>query len=123
MSGIAEKQYMVRKMAAQKDGAAVTFTLTSPGTEDPEAGTWSSGSTSTVTGYASRVRGDAERYQALDLTESEAPTLDFTPDTRGEVPALNSAVSWGGVTYVVRDVNADAPDGTANGCSVVVSRG
>lgn len=122
MSVLAEKQYLVRKMAAQKDGAAVTFTLESPGTEDPEAGTWSSGSTSTVTGYASRVGGDPKRYQALNLIESEAPTLDFTPDTRGSLPALNSSVSWGGVTYFARDLDIDAPDGTSNGARIIVAR-
>lgn len=122
MSALGQKMHLVAKTAAQKDGAAVTFTLTSPGIEDPEAGTWSSGSTSTVTGYASRVRGDVERYQALNLIEAEAPTLEFAPDTYGDLPALNSSVSWGGVSYFVRDIDPVAPDGSVISARVIVAR-
>ena len=123
MSALAQKQHMVSKTAARKPGTAITFTLVDPGTHDPTTGNYTSGSTSTVVGVASRIPGDAERYRALELIESESPTLQFTPDTYGETPALNSSCSWSGVTHYVRDIVPWAPDGSTVSCRVVVTRG
>lgn len=120
---LAVKQHLVSKSASRKTGAAVTFTLENPGTYDRATNTYSGGSSSTVTGYASRVPGDPERYKLLGLTEGESPTLLFTPDTNGDRPELLSTVSWASTTYTVRDVEPWAPDGTARSCRVVVSRG
>jgi hypothetical protein len=103
-------------------GASVTFTLTIPGTYDAATDTWTGGSTSTVTGDAIRTRGNPERYKALELIESESPALLFTPDTYGDLPALNSTVSWNSTTYTVRDVDPIAPDGTAIAARVIVVR-
>lgn len=103
-------------------GAAVTFTLTRPGTFSPSTDTWSTPTETTVTGAAVRVKGSPLTYQRLNLAPSEAPTLLFTPTTYGDVPALGSAVVWGSVTYVVKDVEPLAPDGTAILSRVVVAR-
>lgn len=104
-------------------GAAVTFTVTNPGTYDATTDTYSSDTTSTVAGYALRAAGDPERYRALNLVESENPTLEFVPTTAGEVPPLNATVTFGGFGYVVRDVEPVAQNGTATRARVIVSRG
>jgi hypothetical protein len=122
MTDLAVKQHMVAKVGAAKNGVSVTFTLATPGIYDGTTDTFSSATTSTWTGTAQRVAGDAKRYAELNLVESEAPTLLFTPDTLGDTPALNSSCSFSGVVYVVRDVNPWAPDGTTRTCRVVVSR-
>lgn len=116
------KLHLVHKVAAAKSGATVTFTLTDPGTHDSTTDTWSGATTSTVTGTMERVRGDPERYKVLELVESEAPTFEFTPDTLGEVPALNSVTTFGDVKYVVRDVTPNAPSGTAFSARLILVR-
>jgi hypothetical protein len=103
-------------------GAAVTFTVTNPGTSNPLTGQFTGNSTSTVTGSALRVKGDPKRYEALNLVESEAPTLLFTPTTYGQLPSLEATVTFGGTVYRVRDVDPLAPDGTAILARIVVSR-
>lgn len=123
MSLIGQKQHMVAKMAAQKEGVAVTLTLASAGTEDPEAGTFTSPTSSTMTGYVHRIRGNPERYRDLKLIESESPTLDFTPDTYGDTPSLNASLPWGGVTHFVVAVDPWQPDGSTVSAQLVVSRG
>lgn len=122
MTALAEKQHLVSKVAARKSGVAITFTL-GTGTYNATNDTWSSAGTSTVIGFATRVPGDPVRYQALGLVESEAPTLQFTPDTAGERPALNSSCSFGGATFVVRDVQPWSPAGSDVSSRVIVSRG
>jgi hypothetical protein len=123
VSALTEKQHLVKKMAARKSGTAVTFTKVVEGSYDSSTNTFSGGSTSTVTGYAEQVAGDPERYRALELVETEAPTLDFTPDTYNEEPAQDSTVSWGGVTFKTRDVASWKPAGEVISSSVVVVRG
>ena len=103
-------------------GTAVTFTRTLPGTYDPSTDTWSGGSTTTVAGYAMRVKGNPLQYQALELIQSESPTLLFTPSTYGEMPALGSQVTWNSLAYTVRAVDPVSPDGTAIVARVIVSR-
>lgn len=112
---------MVSKVAARKNGAAITFTL-GTGTYDGATDTWSGGSTSTVVGFGRRVRGNPETYKALELIESEAPTIEFTPDTYGEIPPQGATTSFGGVAYAVRDVDPWAADGNAVSCRVVIAR-
>lgn len=94
-----------------KKGAAVTFTLSSPGTPDPATDTYGDPVVTTVSGLAIRTKGDPKRYEALSLVQSESPMLVFTPTTRGESPPLNSTVSWGGVTFTARDAEPVDPDG------------
>lgn len=102
-------------------GSAVTFTLASAGTYSPTAGTWSSATTATVAGQAVRVKGDPKVYAALELVESEAPTLLFVPTTYGQVPALNSKVTWASTVYTVKHVQVVAPNGSAILSRVVVA--
>ena len=103
-------------------GAAVTFTQTVPGTYDPATDTWTSPSAVTVAGYAIRVKGNPIRYQALELIQSESPTLLFAPTTAGSLPAVGSAVTWNSIAYTVRDVEPVAPDGQPIIARIIVSR-
>jgi hypothetical protein len=105
-----------------RKGAAVTFTLSSPGTYDATTDTYSTPTTSTVAGHAVRVSGNPIKYQSLGLVQSEAPTLLFAPSTFGSQPSLGMTTSWGGVTYTVADVEPVEPDGNAIVCEVVVKR-
>lgn len=103
-------------------GSAVTFTFATPGTYTASTGLFSGETTTTVTGAAIRVTGNPLRYQALGLTQTEAPTLLFAPTTYGSLPVLGASVVFGGVTYTVRDVEPLALDGTALLANIVVSR-
>jgi hypothetical protein len=103
-------------------GAAVTVVATLPGTHVPSTGLFTSPTTTTVAGVAIRTRGIPERYAALGLVESEAPSLLFVPDTYGAIPPLGGVLTWGGVDYTVRDVEPLAPDGTAILSRLVVAR-
>src|SRR5690349_20773149 len=96
-------------------GQAVTATVT---TVSYDASTDTPMNTqSTTAGYAMRIRGDAKRYEALGLTEDESPTLELDFD-----PVLGAELSFGGVTYRVRDVQVTAPAGTTQRARAVVTR-
>ena len=103
-------------------GAAVTFTLGSPGTYDAAADQWTSPSTTTVAGHAIHTRGNPETYRDLGLVEAEAPTLLFVPTTFGEVPDLGYRVTWASVVYTVKQVQPLMPDGTVIMARVVVGK-
>lgn len=96
---------MSRAGLIQFKGAAVTFTHTAPGTHVPSTGRFGAASTSSVAGYAMRVPGDPETYAALELIESKAITLEFTPTTVGGMPTLDSAFTFDSVSYTVRSVD------------------
>lgn len=100
--------------------ARVTFTSTTPGAYNEDTRAFAASVTTTVTGTASRDKGDPKRYQRLNLTPSEAPTLIFVPDTIGDEPELGMTVVFGGATYVVKDVDPIAPAGVSFASSVVV---
>ena len=107
----------------KRKGAAVTFTLTIPGTLDPVTETYSGGSETTVTGYAIRDRGgDPQRYAALELIQSQAPRLLFASTTLGSLPPMNSVTTWGGEPFTVRDVDPIEPDGTALVAYIIIGR-
>ena len=86
--------------------------------------------TSTIAGGAIQVRGTPATYARLGLTESQAPTLLFTPGTYGllawtdEFVRPGDTVEWpdGGTTFTVRDVAPLAPDGIVIFARIVVSR-
>lgn len=103
-------------------GSAVTFTHITPGVYDAGTDTWTDAVDASVSGYAIRTRGNPLRYQALNLVQSESPSLLFAPTTYGAQPVIGSTVTWGGVTYTCRDVEPVEPDGNAIICKVVVSR-
>ena len=107
-----EAQHAAALRMLKAKGAAVTFTLESPGTYDPETDTYTSASTTTVAGYAVRVEGDPEVYSSLGLVEQDAVTLLFAPNTFGETPDLGYTVTWGSVVYTLWQLRPVEPDGT-----------
>ena len=106
---------------------AITFTRTTPGTYNPATSTYSGASATTITGSAIAVRGDPERYVALSLIPSMAPTLLFTPDLytlhsfTPEFVMPGDTVAWNGVTFTVRDVSPVAPDGVVILARIIVA--
>lgn len=106
-----------------RKGAPVTFSHGTPGTYDPATDTTTGGSVATVTGRAMQVAGDPDLYSRLGLIESDNPTLFFKPDTAGEMPPLGASVPWGNETLIVKNVKANAMNGTPTEAFIVVSRG
>jgi len=102
-------------------GVAVAFTYTTPGIYSPTTDTYTGAATITVAGYAVRVEGEPQKYRALDLVESQAPTLLFAPTTTGTLPEQGYKVTWSGKEYVVRDVDPVSPDTTNIIARVVVA--
>ena len=97
-------------------------------TNDPATDTWSSKVETTIAGAAIQVRGDPQRYKALELIESAAPTLFFTP-TDYELQAFTDefvkpgdTCTWNGLTFTARDVTTIAPDGIVIAARIVVSQ-
>lgn len=105
-----------------RKGAAVTFTKVIPGTYDPATDTTGASTTVTVSGYAMRIRGDADEYIRLGLIQSEHPMLSFEPDTPGELPTLGMTVEFGGETLTVEDVDPCAMNGTPTSAHIRCSR-
>ena len=102
---------------------AITFTRTAH-TTDPVTGL-STTSSSTITGSAIQVRGDAQRYDALGLKLDTMPTLFFSPTTYGNEPLPGDTVTWpasNGDVYTVRDVAPIAPDGVLIAARIVIGR-
>ena len=99
-------------------------------TPDPTTGIVTPAET-TITGSAIQVRGDPQRYRALDLNLSTMPTLFFTP-TDYELEANGpdfvmpgDTVPWPSSTspvYTVRDVSPIAPDGVVIAARIVIAR-
>jgi hypothetical protein len=90
---------------------ALTFTRTVPGTYAPGSGTMSGSTTTDYVGAGIRVRGDPQRYKALGLVESEAPTILWTAETYGDpTPPIGAKCSLNGIAYRVRDVSPVDPD-------------
>jgi hypothetical protein len=102
------------------NGVAVTFT-TATRTHTPATDTFGTAVTSTVTGAALRVRGDAKTYREMQLTQSGLVTLLFAPTTYGDLPELGSTVTWEGQTQTVVAVNPVSPDGFAIIARVVLA--
>lgn len=97
----------------------VTFTRASQGSYDAstDAATYT---TTTITGTAVRIPGQAHRYAQLGLVESNAPTLIFIPTYYGQTPEPGDVVTWQSQNYTVRDVQPWGPDGVTLGASVVI---
>ena len=105
----------------QAAGSAVTFSPVG-GAFTPGTGVIGASAVSAVSGYAISSKNNPLTYARLSLSEAEAQTLFFVPSTYGAAPALASTVSWGGVTYAVKDVATVAPNGTAIAARVVIGR-
>lgn len=106
----------------RRKGAAVTFSHGNAGTYDAATDTWSGGSVTSVTGYAMQIAGNPDLYTALNLIESDNPTLLFQPDTVGQLPALGATVLWGPETLTVKNIAPLAMNGTPTAARIVVSR-
>lgn len=76
----------------------------------------------TVTGRAAEIAGDPELYKALSLIESDNPTLQFTPDTVGQMPPLGSSCVWGPDRFTVKNIKRLAMSGVAKAAHIVVGR-
>lgn len=102
-------------------GAAVVFTLETPGVEQPD-GTFASPTTTTVSGYAIENGGDPNEYERLKLTTHEAPRLFFVATTYGEEPVPGMACTWAGKRHTVRSAKPFRPDGVALFTYTIVAR-
>lgn len=102
-------------------GAPVAFTLAGQGAYDPATDTTAPGDDVVITGSAIEKKGSLIRYQALGLVIAKARTLFFVPTTLGDLPPLSAIVVWGGVSYVVKDVQPIAPNGDAIAATVVIA--
>lgn len=94
-----------------RKGAAVTFTLTSPGTYDATTDTYTAATTSTVAGYA--VQDDAASHRkAGEVIGETNVVLLFTPSTRGSLPVAGYTTTWNSTAFtVVRTFREINPDG------------
>jgi hypothetical protein len=107
-------------------GAAVVFTRT-VNVEDTATGLVTP-SVSTIAGSAIRVKGNPDKYQALGLVQSQAPSLFFTPNNYGDCPGPGDTVLWRDpvtqqlATYAVKDVDPIAPDGFVIAARVVIAK-
>lgn len=100
-------------------GAAITWSITTPGTYDETTDTYTTPVTTSCAGSAIEVDGDPNEYRDLELIQSNPVTLFFTPTTYGDMPSLGMTGTWGGVARTVKKVRRLSPDGTAIGCWVI----
>lgn len=104
----------------QMRGEAVTFTLETQSQDNTTGHT--TPTQTTVVGHSLQVAGEAREYEQLGLVGKDARTLEFTPITAGEEPALGSTVSLGGATYTTKRVYPVAPAGVSQTARVIVAR-
>ena len=107
-------------------GFSVSFSR-SVGTVDEATDTVSSSTTTTYTGVALRMPGDARTYAALGLTERDPITLLYATDNYGDalppLGATTSTAALGGGTYTVQSIDPLAPDGSkAITATLVIAR-
>src|SRR5258708_5302724 len=106
----------------------VTFTRTTPGIFNAADGTFGASTTTTITGDAIQVRGNPDRYDALNLVLGSMPTLFFTPtlyDLRAgssDFVLPGDSVQWNLLTYIVKDIDPIAPDGIIIAARIIISR-
>jgi hypothetical protein len=101
-------------------GAAVTFSKTTQA-YDASAGTMTP-STATVAGYALQVSRGQRKNADGALIEGEEIELEFLPATAGQVPAIDSSVTFGGYSYNTVRVGPLTLNGTVSTTRVVVAR-
>lgn len=106
---------------------AVTVTRSRPGTFDATTRTWTSPTSTTITGSAFQKRSNPQRYAALGLNLSTMPTLFFTPDDyelmayTTEFVLPGDSVDWNDLTFKVEAVDPIAPDGFVIAANLIVS--
>ena len=102
-------------------GTAVTFTRETE-TYNQATDVATSASSTSIAGYAIKVKGRPDTYRALSLIESTAPTLFFVPTIYGGRPKEGDAVTWAGDALTVKDVDPLAIDGTVIAARIVCVR-
>jgi hypothetical protein len=105
----------------QAAGAAVVFTLDTPGDEQTD-GTFATPATQTVSGYAIEDGGDPKEYERLGLTVHEAPRLFFVATTYGQEPTPGMTCTWAGRKYTARSAKPFRPDGVAIFTHTIIAR-
>jgi len=104
-------------------GVALTFTSTVLGDESSAGKFADAPVTTTVSAFGTEDGGDAKEYERLGLTPLEAPRLFVVCETYGDIPPLNSKVSFGpGAEYNVKSVKPYRPDGVAIFSYVIIAR-
>lgn len=118
--------YVAEAASARADiaaaGAPVTFTTASGRVYDPDTGLWSGGTPVTTTGSAIQVKDDPMRFSALGLQIADPITLLVAAAGLTLVPSPNIAMTWRGVIYTVKNVEALAPNGSPITYTVIGSR-
>lgn len=96
---------------------ALTFTFVQEGTYTPGSGAMAAPSVVSYVGAGIRVRGNPQRYAALELVESEAPTILWSAATYGDpTPPIGATCELGTdaagdpIVYRVVDVSPVDPD-------------
>lgn len=97
----------------QDAGAPVTFPSGSPPVYDAATDTWSADTRGTASSYALQVKSDPDRLAALGLVLANPVTLLVAASGLAVTPAPGMAMTWAGLTYTIKLVEAVAPDGTA----------
>ncbi len=93
-------------------GGIVSF----PGTAtsavyDGATDTWSGSPSSDATGRAVQIDSDPDRFRALGLTLANSVTLLIAALNLSVTPRPGMYITWAGITYSIKDVEAVAPDG------------
>lgn len=106
-----------RSLAAiKRAGSTVTFPGTAsstPGIYDPTTGVFTEGTPgSDAVGRAVQIEGDPDRWSSLGLTLTNPVTLMLAASGLTVTPTVGASFTWAGTTYVIRDVDPVAPDGT-----------
>jgi hypothetical protein len=87
--------------------------------EDPTTGIVTP-TESTITGSAIKIRGRSHIYRSLELIESLAPTLFFTPATYGDRIKPGDTTVWNEETYTAKDCDHIEPDGVVIATRVII---
>lgn len=107
----------------QAAGAALSFESTSLGTESSTGQFANAPVVTTMLAYGTEDAGDPKEYEQLGLTPLEAPRLFVVCVNYGDIPPLNSKVSFGpGAAFTVRSVKPYRPDGVAVFSYVILAR-
>lgn len=111
--------------AIANEGFAVTFSKDSTVGYDQLTDTLPApaSSTSTIVGYAKWIPGGKPTTNEPSVAvETASPRLLFVPTTLGQMPAPNAYLDINSTTYVLESRDDVAPDGTAIGAYLLVSR-
>lgn len=104
-------------------GAPVVFTAGTAPVYNPLTDTWSGGTLGPVQGRAVQIPDNPTRVAALSLVLIDPVTLLVAASGLKVTPLPGMPMAWAGVTYVVKDAEAVAPDGTPILWTVIGSRG